>query len=170
MRDLPPSLLRRLPKRRHRAATGDIFASVGWIFGRVVSVTACYSPWPERDGTLMYFSWPPAASPNPPERLLVNQLLFPPVVAVRSLWSNGVVMHVLNRPIEQNERLSKHCFEYGGRVLGPRYFDENADRLPGRVEPCGKMGMFLEEGIDLEIRNACQHKMQSSPSLIPKVR
>jgi len=160
MASIRPRFLDRLPRSRHNPAKGDIFAShaptLGWIFGRVIAVNAAYQRWKSvpQDGILLYIFRQYHAEPNPPDRLFVDELLLPPIISVPTLWNRGVVRHLSNRPFELGELLPIHCFEDRSAAGDPKYYDEFANVLPRRVEPCGVLCLVLEAGVDWRVSEA----------------
>jgi len=113
------------------------------------------SPWADPDwrAVLFYVFKGIAAEPVAPRRLLVRDLLFPPLLVVPELWTRGYVRFLENRRFEKRERLPVHCFEYHGRVA-PTFIDERGKVLEHRTEPCGMAGMTLVRGVDERIASA----------------
>jgi len=129
--------------------------NLGWIFGRVASLNASCSPFPDlkETGILLYLFRGISQLPEPPDVLPVDQLLCPPLIVDSGLWRRELVLLVANRPFRPGELLEPHCFE-AIMFTRPRYFDELGNELPAKVQPCGLLGITSEQGVERRIADA----------------
>lgn len=154
-----------VPKKYGRATRqpreGDIVAfsvpEVGWLFGRVASTEARFDP----DGLgwsgliVLYIFCHTRAEPCPPNPLLVSDLLLPPLIVDSEPWTRGFFAKVGSRSFGPGEKLPLHCF-MDKTFTTPRYFDEYANEIAERVEPCGDRSLTTLLGIERTVRQHLQ--------------
>ena len=142
---------------RHHLRSGDLFvmclADDLFVFGRVIR-TDVLAGWSMPNAILLYiYDWP-ATSPEPPPRreLSPDRLLVPPLMTNRLGWSRGYFRTIANWPLEPGEAFDRHCFESSRDDRA--CFDEFANELPHRSEPCGEWGLHSYRTIDDAVSGA----------------
>jgi hypothetical protein len=100
-------------------------------------------------GTLLYIYSYRSDCKRAPDVLDPKALLIPPVITNALGWFHGVFETVAHRPVAQDETLPQHCFCADGR-----YYDEDLNPLPARVEPCGLGGLVSYRMLDDWISDA----------------
>lgn len=148
----PEIVLSKLKRTRRRPEVGDIIGvhveGNGWLYCRVVSTTAqpglFSGVWD--DSVLLYVYRLLDGAPDPPAFLPVDDLLFPPIIVSRELWTAGYAMFLENRPFRDGEQLRQHCFA-AEMFSPPRYQDEHGRVLTNRTEPCGLLGLHTPQGL-----------------------
>lgn len=140
---------------RKRVRPGDIFAMLPpdgrYLFGRVISTEAHAFSFDRLILLYVYDFRSESMLPPSDEILSPERLLIPPELTDRLAWSKGYFVTVENRPLEDADRLTVHCFR---SLNDGRYYDENNNRLPGPIEPVGIQGMTTVGGIEKEIAEA----------------
>lgn len=122
---------------------------VGWVVGRVILTDACPSEFKDvwASCVLLYLLPLCVTDPIPPPRpLLASNLLCPPMIVQPTIWTSGYARRVEQRPFERGERLATHCF-YSPVSTPTKWFDEHANPLDRRREPCGMQELVLIEGV-----------------------
>jgi hypothetical protein len=147
--------LQLLTPSRKTPKAGDIFVfrpiTRGYFFGRVVAMDAMITSM--KDCTLLYLFGLESETKQPPARLLVDDLLVPPLMTNRLPWSRGYFETVAHRAFAPGERLPMHCFREPGRTP-VRYWDEYNHQLLGKVEPCGIHALKSYRTIDDAVSEA----------------
>lgn len=141
-----------LKKSRHVPKPGDIFVMLPpdgrFLFGRVIDTDA--NPLGVGGATLIYVYRARGVRKTPVPELLRGQLLVPPMMTNRQLWTRGYFEQLENRPLSDFDRLSRHCFKDSRGW----YFDERGKRLDAPLEPVGQWGLHSYRTIDDEISRA----------------
>jgi len=145
-----------LKPSRKAPMAGDVFAfrpkGRGYFFGRVVRTDAKMQYM--ADSILLYLFATESATPQPPERLLVGDLLVPPLMTNRLPWSKGYFETVANRAFTPGERLPVHCFLDPSFKKYSRYWDDSERELAEKLEPCGVYALHSFRTIDDEVSEA----------------
>jgi len=129
---------------------GDIFVlqpDDQYLFGRVIKIGTLGG---FTNSVLIYIFRSRSASKEVPSRLSPDNLLIPPIITTRWLWSRGYFETVAQIPLELRDVLKQHCF----RSTRGRYYGEEGKELPGPVEPVGAWGVTTIRGIDNKISDA----------------
>lgn len=138
-----PTNLQVLKRSRRRPAAGDVFVMLPpddrYLVGRVIR-NDVLGP---ASATLIYIYADRRDSKRAPVVLDQTALLIPPVITNALGWDNGIFETVDHRPITGGETLARHCFFAAGR-----YYDEDLNPLPARVEPCGVGGVMSYRMLD----------------------
>jgi len=80
-----------------------------------------------------------------------DSLLLPPLLTYGfGLWWERLVT-IANRPLTERDVLPTHCFH---DTLLDRYYDDNHQELPQKIEPCGDSVIREYKSIDALISNA----------------
>ena len=141
-----------LKKSRKPPASGDIFAfsmpGTPFFFGRVIRTDALIGPM--KNNTLIYIYRVSSPDKTKVPELNKNELLVPPIMTNRQPWLRGYFENIENRPLEPKNALEKHCFidSWG------HFYDEQNNKLPDRVEPCGAYGLHSYRTIDDAVSKA----------------
>lgn len=146
--------LEALKPSRLKPRSGDVFTlriAGAFRFGRVIS-TEAMAGWSMPGAILIYIFRTSSSELAIPEDDLIrsDNLLIAPLMTNRLPWSRGYFQTIGNRPFTPGHVLAQHCF----RSSTGRYFDENANEIPGPVEPCGDWGLHSYRTIDDEISAA----------------
>lgn len=142
-------------KQRKRPAIGDFFAvevqGYGWLIGRVIMESPSQLPGvseaPFGETFLIYiykklYPAKPSVAPDP----AYPELIMPPMVVARDMWSKGFAAPLVNRDIQANEVLPKHCFY---ERMSHTFFDEKGRVLDKISMPCSDNSVFFVEGLCL---------------------
>ena len=155
MNSHPPINMQLLRKSRKIQKPGDIFTlqlpDKRYVFGRVIRtdvnlkpllslVTKKKKPDEEPKMLLVYIYKVLSNNKNDVPKLDKNELLIPPQVINRLGWARGYFETITNQLLQKEDILSQHCFlmVWEGKTY---YFDEEGNRLPNRIEPCGISGV-----------------------------
>jgi len=122
-----------------------------YLFGRVIFVDLPSSKAPMPKANLLYIYRDRHDTKTPEiDHLTPDRFLIPPVFTNRQGWNQGVFETVDHRPLLSGDLLPQHCF----RDFTGEYYDENMNRLPGPIEPCGSWGLASYQYIDDQISEA----------------
>ena len=142
-----------LKKSRKPLKAGDVFVfkmpATPFFFGRVIRTDALIGP--IRDNTLIYLYRASSPDKTKVPELSKNELLVPPIMTNRQAWLKGYFENVANRPLKPEELLESHCFF--DDIWG-RFYDDQNNELPGRIEPCGEYGLHSYRTIDDAVSKA----------------
>jgi Immunity protein 26 len=151
-----PTNLQILKPSRKRPNAGDIFvvspSTRGYFFGRLIATDAQIGPM--RNCHLLYLFATESKTKHPPSRLLIGDLLMPPLMTNRLPWSRGYFETVSHREFLPGERLPVHCFQELGRKTSQRYWNEYNRELAERFEPCGIYALRSYRTIDDAVSQA----------------
>jgi hypothetical protein len=143
------------PSRKGPKA-GDIFVfrpkKRGYFFGRVVATDAMITSM--KDCNLLYLFAAESETKQPPARLLIGDLLVPPLMTNRLPWSRGYFETVAHREFAPGERLPVHCFHDPFFKKYERYWDEYSHELSEKLEPCGVYALKSYRTIDDAVSEA----------------
>ena len=107
----------RILESRKQPKAGDIFvvspSMRGYFFGRLVATDAEIGSMPNCH--LLYLFATESETKHFPSRLLIGDLLVPPLMTNRLPWSRGYFETVGHREFLAGERLPVHCFRELGR-------------------------------------------------------
>ena len=147
--------MRVLKKSRKSPQPGDIFAfqvqDGEFMFGRVIDVNTRIGNFD--DVIMVYIYNARSASKHKIPRLSKKDLIIPPVGTNQQGWYQGYFETVGHLPINDEDTLEVHCFVRPSPVnpSNVRYYDEQGNELPERVEPCGFYGLASYASIDADI-------------------
>lgn len=85
-----------------------------------------------------------ADAKSAPAELSRDRLLIPPTFINRLPWTKGYFEIIDHRAIGPDDLLGKHCFR---RWTGD-YVDEEGNKLPAPMEPCGEWGITSYRMLD----------------------
>ncbi|MDP8907567.1 MAG: immunity 26/phosphotriesterase HocA family protein [Chloroflexota bacterium] len=144
-----PTNLQILRRSRNKPEVGDIFAMLPpdgkYLFGRVIRTDAL-GP---MKALLIYIYANRSESKKAPAELSPQSLLIAPTFTNALGWTHGRFETIENRPLGPGEVLERHCFYAAGR-----YYDEDAQPLSERTEPCGVGGVTSYRMLDDQISDA----------------
>jgi hypothetical protein len=136
---LERSPLLKLTQSRHKPAVGDIFVinvlGRRWLFGRVILNNICFG---NNAHFLVYLyrrEFSRISEIRVPMKL---DLIIPPRMASRGMWSDGTFVHLANLPLDPCELPMRHVFCSAGQGM---YEDENGMPIdpPGPRELVGDL-------------------------------
>lgn len=138
----PELNLQVLRRSRKALRAGDIFAyrlkGLDFGFGRVIRTETGVYLKPSPGTYLVYFYRAFSPEENVIPALRREQLLLPPKIIGRELWTLGCFENVDHRPLTSEDVLPVHCFySYSWECC----VDEYARHLQKRIEPCGSWGL-----------------------------
>jgi Immunity protein 26 len=146
--------MRTLKPTRKQPRAGDVFTLAvrdNFLFGRVITTDA-KAGWSMPGARLIYIFRTHSRIATLPDRgvLQATNLLVPPIMTNNVPWSRGYFEALDNLPFQPGEVLPLHCF----RASHGTYFDDQANQLPGGVEPCGDWGLHSFASIDDVVSDA----------------
>lgn len=133
--------------RRSRKAlrAGDIFAyrlkDLDYGFGRVIRTKTAAVPPSWGNTYVVYFYRPYSPDKHVVPVLRLDELLLPPVIIGRELWTMGYFENVAFRRLTEHDVPRRLCF-YSSSFVGLKYCDEFERRFRRRSEPCGEWGVI----------------------------
>jgi hypothetical protein len=147
--------LRVLKRSNKKPLPGDVFALSPleglFIFGRVIraDLPREQAPMP---GAYLIYVYRHRSDVMRPSRseLHPGALLLPPLYINRMPWTKGYFQTVDNWPLAGDDLVAQHCFFSPDQG----YFDEDFNRLPGPIEPCGDWGLNSYRTLDDAVSEA----------------
>ncbi|MEU4418773.1 immunity 26/phosphotriesterase HocA family protein [Nocardia salmonicida] len=147
--------LRRLKPSRSTPRRGDVFAmqlpDETHLFGRVIGAQLEPPRAPMPRSYLIYvYRERSAGKAAPLAALTPDRLLLPPVFINQMPWTKGYFETIAQTQLQSHDLLRQHCFRrWTGEVL-----DEQGNKLPAPVEPCGDWGLSSYRWLDDQISEA----------------
>jgi hypothetical protein len=142
--------IRRLKKSTKKLLSGDIFAlqvqEGQYIFGRVIRLDAKVGGFD--DCILIYIYRTFSEDKNKIPKLDKNNLLIPPIATNLIPWTHGYFEVISHSVLNEDDIHKPHCF---WDFCDKCYFDDNNNKLPQRIEPCGKYALCSIYSIDADI-------------------
>ena len=108
-----------------------------FVFGRVVRADLPRERAPMPGSYLVYIYDAVSGAKSAPAGLSRDRLLIPPTFINRLPWTKGYFETIDHQAIRPDDLLRQHCFR---RWTGD-YLDEEGNKLPAPVEPCGEWGL-----------------------------
>jgi hypothetical protein len=149
-----------LKRSNKKPLAGDVFALSPleglFIFGRVIRADL-EEPAPMPGAYLIYVYRHRSDDMRPSRsELHPGALLLPPLYINRMPWTKGYFQTVDNWPLAGDDLVAQHCFlsVSWGPASPDRYFDEDYNRLPGPIEPCGIWGLQSYRMLDDAVSEA----------------
>ena len=143
--------MRVLKKSNKNPMPGDIFVfqlnNSKYMYGKVIRNDASLPP--IKDMYLVYIY--SATSPDKTiPTLQKKELLIPPVVINKRLWTMGYFEKVGHKDLEKDEMFSTHCFEKVHPIDSSKisYVNEYGEKIPKKISPCGSYGLVGFMGLD----------------------
>jgi len=149
--------LRVLRPSRKKPVTGDIFAmglpDGTHIFGRVIEADILESTRAPMPGSYLIYVYRYRTPGKQPDfaGLTPDGLLLPPVFINKMPWTKGYFETVDHLDLKPSDRLRQHCFWRASQGI---FVDENRNRLPREVQPCGEWGLASYRLLDDLISDA----------------
>jgi hypothetical protein len=144
-----PTNLQTLKRSRRKPQVGDVFVMLPpddrYLFGRVIRTDAL-GP---MKALLVYVYSTRAQIKDVPAGLSPTALLIPPTFTNWLGWVHGRFETIANLPLGPSDVLEQHCFYAAGR-----YYNEDMQPLPARIEPCGVGGLTSYRMLDDLISDA----------------
>jgi hypothetical protein len=144
--------LRKLTSKFHKPRKGDVFCfsfvEHEYYFGRVI-LDDLYLLGPKR--MLLYFYNCISSEPKTIPELPLTKLLMNPIITTNDCWRLGYFLHLINKEIQSQEVLEKHCFNW---VDFKKHVNEHGVEIVSIGEPCGDWALTTYTGIDLELQQA----------------
>lgn len=138
-----------LKKTRRAPEVGDIFVMQPkdgkYLFGRVFDTNA--NPLGVGGAVLIYVYSNRSTVKTPVPELRSEQLLLPPMITNKRLWTMGYFEFLENRLLSPADHVPQHCF----KDVSGRYWDARGQRLSGPTEPVGVWGLHSYRTIDDDI-------------------
>lgn len=159
--------LRKIKSTRKRPQPDDIVSIAVsedmWMFGRVVASDASFDEYKTTKDAILFYLFNICSKDSAPPKLLpTSRLLVPPLLISDEGWQKGYFVFVENRNFFQGEKLAQHCFLSPGYYY-PTYFDEYANKLAKKSEPCGLYVLTLIAGVEKCIRQRLAELDARSP-------